>query len=123
MFSLVYYHNKLQISYLGSAFGFLLGGVFLSIYVDPGVATDMTASDPRWIGNWWIGNVIGIIVAILLSVWMLGFPRTIAKKYSRNSLGSENNGSDESHVSTFWDNKGFKVVVIELSSINKDSLV
>ena len=83
-----------------------MGGVFLSIYVDPGVDTDMTPSDPRWIGNWWIGNVIGIITAIFLSVWMLGFPSTIAKKYSRNSLGGESNGSDESHVSTLRDNKG-----------------
>jgi hypothetical protein len=37
-------------------------------------------------------------MAIFLSVWMLGFPRIIARKYG-NSLGGENNGSDESHVS------------------------
>lgn len=68
----------------------------MSFYVDTGATTELTVNDPRWIGNWWIGNVIGIIMAILLSVWMLGFPRKIGRKYS---LGGENNGSDESHVS------------------------
>ena len=65
--------------------------------MDTGVETELTASDPRWIGNWWIGNVIGIIMAILLSFWMLGFPRKIDRNY-RNSLG-QNDGSDDSHVS------------------------
>ena len=96
-------------SYLGSACGFLLGGIFLSIYVDTGVSTDMSTSDPRWIGNWWIGNVIGVFMAIFLSLWMCGFSKKIPRKYG-NSLGGQNNGSDESQVSVIprnLDNRQF----------------
>ena len=122
----------------------MLGGIFLSFYVDTGVDTELTASDPRWIGNWWIGNVIGVIMAIFLAVWMLGFPRRIPRKYgnSGNSLGSQNNGSDESNVSVlltviskgiqsvrsirddpYWTSRKNSLELIELSSINKVSLV
>ena len=76
----------------------------MSIYVDTGVSTELNSSDPRWVGNWWIGNVMGIIMSIFLSVWMLGFPKTIPRKCrNRNSLASQNNGSDESHVSNKTD--------------------
>ena len=80
---------------VGSACGFLIGGIFLSIYVDTGVSTELNTNDPRWIGNWWIGNVIGVFMAIFLSLWMSGFPKKIPRKYG-NSLGDQNNGSDES---------------------------
>ena len=68
------------------------------MFVDVGGAkTTITSNDTRWIGNWWLGNVIGIGFSLFLSVWMSGFPRKISKT-DRNSL-HQDNGSDESHVS------------------------
>ena len=68
------------------------------MYVDLGVQTELTSSDPRWIGNWWIGNVIGVIASIILAFWMAGFPKKIPKKNVKLPL-RQNEGSDESHVS------------------------
>ncbi|RDD42163.1 Solute carrier organic anion transporter family member 4A1 [Trichoplax sp. H2] len=61
---------------LGPALGFLLGGILLNIYIDwPSTPSDLTPSDPRWIGAWWLGYVITAILLFLIAIPMLGFPK------------------------------------------------
>ena len=43
---------------VGPALGYGLGGVFLSVYVDPWVETQLTEADPGWVGAWWIGFLV-----------------------------------------------------------------
>ncbi|XP_048577987.1 solute carrier organic anion transporter family member 4A1 isoform X2 [Nematostella vectensis] len=61
---------------LGPGLGFVVGGYFLSMFVDlkqpSGVNVD--ADDPRWIGAWWLGFVIGGSVLFVSAFGLLGFP-------------------------------------------------
>ena len=64
---------------LGPAVGFLLGGVFLSFWIDGGDApADFTTDDELWIGNWWIGFVIGGCLALLTGILIALLPATLA---------------------------------------------
>lgn len=47
---------NIGVKILGPVFGFVLGSLCTSIYVDPLVDPDVTPKDPRWIGAWWLGN-------------------------------------------------------------------
>lgn len=62
-------------SIFGPALGFLIGGAFLYIYVDPGVSTELTEDDPAWVGAWWIMHVLIGGFSILLAIPVLMFPR------------------------------------------------
>ncbi|MGH0190153.1 UNVERIFIED_CONTAM: hypothetical protein FKN15_042464 [Acipenser sinensis] len=62
---------------LGAAFGYIVGGQLLNIYVDVDQLQDVALSpeDPRWVGGWWIGYLIVLPAAWLLIVPFLGFPK------------------------------------------------
>ena len=64
-------------SVVGPSLGYGLGGVFLSIYVDPWVETDLDETDPGWVGAWWIAFVMMGILSLLLSIPFLMFPRQL----------------------------------------------
>ena len=38
---------------------------------------DITPKDPRWVGAWWLGYVIGGVLLALGSFFLLGFPREL----------------------------------------------
>ena len=65
----------LTFSAFGPAIGYLLGSFFLSIYVDPWIETELTSSDPNWVGAWWIGLVIMGCLALLVAITFLMFPK------------------------------------------------
>ncbi|XP_077990557.1 solute carrier organic anion transporter family member 4C1-like [Glandiceps talaboti] len=58
---------------LGPAMGITIGALFLSIYTDPGVETDLTPSDSMYVGGWWIGFFIVFILAFLVSIPISSF--------------------------------------------------
>lgn len=60
---------------VGPAIGYGLGGVFLSIYVDPLIPTTLNISDPGWVGAWWICFIFTGILSWILAVPFLMFPR------------------------------------------------
>ena len=62
-------------SVLGPAFGYGVGSAFLSIYVDPWIDTNLTPSDPTWVGAWWISFVFVGTLSILLSIPFLMYPK------------------------------------------------
>ena len=62
-------------SVLGPAFGYGVGSAFLSIYVDPWIDTNLTPSDPTWVGAWWMSFVFVGTLSILLSIPFLMYPK------------------------------------------------
>ena len=59
----------------GPAFGYGVGSAFLSIYVDPWIDTNLTPSDPTWVGAWWMSFVFVGTLSILLSIPFLMYPK------------------------------------------------
>ncbi|XP_063970478.1 solute carrier organic anion transporter family member 4A1-like isoform X1 [Lytechinus pictus] len=65
-------------SILGPALGYLLGGYFLSIYVDPGEDPEslgLTPDSVLWVGAWWIGFITSGCMALIVTLPLLGFPK------------------------------------------------
>ncbi|KXJ27791.1 solute carrier organic anion transporter family member 4C1 [Exaiptasia diaphana] len=60
---------------MGAGVGFILGGLFLSIYVDLGAQTKLTPQNEEWIGAWWLGFLVSMVMAMLWSVFLIGFPK------------------------------------------------
>lgn len=72
----LYFSITIGVRILGPSFGFLLGAFCTSIYAD--LSTDMDASNPRWVGAWWLG-LVGISATLLLtSVPMFAFPKRLS---------------------------------------------
>ena len=62
---------------VGPVLGFVIGGVFLSIYVDIGVETRLTQDDPGWVGAWWISFVLTGGLSFAISILFFLFPREL----------------------------------------------
>ena len=59
---------------LGPAIGFGVGGAVLSVYVDPWVSTDLTETDPNYVGAWWISYLVLGIISLLISIPFFMYP-------------------------------------------------
>ena len=62
----------------GPAVGFLLAGALLNLWVDGTPPTDMTIDDKLWIGNWWVGFVIGGVCALVVGLLIILLPPKLA---------------------------------------------
>ncbi|XP_060562690.1 solute carrier organic anion transporter family member 4C1-like [Ruditapes philippinarum] len=87
---------------LGPMIGFLVGGMLLDVYVDferlPKSEWELTPTDPRWVGAWWVGFFIS---SILMFIFALPFSLFGAElptaKHVRETRISEthDNGEDK----------------------------
>eukprot|EP00106_Octopus_bimaculoides_P015784 XP_014783226.1 PREDICTED: solute carrier organic anion transporter family member 4A1-like [Octopus bimaculoides] len=63
---------------LGPAFGFLIGGEFLKIFVNVN-SSDILFSeeDPQWIGAWWLSFLVSAVIALLIVPLMLAYKKEL----------------------------------------------
>ncbi|XP_060075606.1 solute carrier organic anion transporter family member 4A1-like [Ylistrum balloti] len=66
---------------LGPAAGYIIGAVSLSYYVDIDRIQTVTinSESSRFVGAWWVGFLFGAILAVIMSIPLMGFPRMLPK--------------------------------------------
>uniref|UniRef100_A0A6G1S8G0 Solute carrier organic anion transporter family member n=2 Tax=Aceria tosichella TaxID=561515 RepID=A0A6G1S8G0_9ACAR len=68
----------------GAPIGFYLSSLALKVYESPfSVPKNLTNTDPRWIGAWWIGFLVSGSLMLLLGIPLASFPREFKKKSSK----------------------------------------
>ena len=58
-------------------FSLKLNSILFFLIVSKPAGFDLNPADPRWIGNWWIGSLVGAFVAFFLAFVIMGFPRQL----------------------------------------------
>ncbi|XP_033100136.1 solute carrier organic anion transporter family member 4A1-like [Anneissia japonica] len=66
---------------LGPSFGYIFGGLLLTLYTDLSVDAEkefgITPDSPTWVGAWWIGFLITGTISLSIAIPFLGFPRNL----------------------------------------------
>ncbi|XP_034940213.1 solute carrier organic anion transporter family member 74D [Chelonus insularis] len=70
----LYFAITIGVRILGPALGFILGSLCTMLYADLSANPQITPTDPRWVGAWWLGLVLISAMLMLVSVAMFAFP-------------------------------------------------
>ncbi|XP_069675061.1 solute carrier organic anion transporter family member 74D [Periplaneta americana] len=74
----LYFAITIGVRILGPALGFILGSLCTRLYADLSVDPQITPTDPRWVGAWWLGLVMVSALLILASLAMFSFPKRLS---------------------------------------------
>lgn len=75
----LYFAITIGVRILGPALGFILGSLCTRLYADLGVEPQISQTDPRWVGAWWLGLVLVSGLLMLASAAMFSFPKKLKK--------------------------------------------
>ncbi|XP_006199980.2 solute carrier organic anion transporter family member 1B3 isoform X3 [Vicugna pacos] len=74
-----YLGNLHAIAMIGPIIGFTVGSIFSKMYVDIGYVdlstVRITPKDSRWVGAWWLGFLMGGLIAIISSIPFFFLPK------------------------------------------------
>uniref|UniRef100_A0A674E8Q7 Solute carrier organic anion transporter family member n=1 Tax=Salmo trutta TaxID=8032 RepID=A0A674E8Q7_SALTR len=74
----------------GPMFGFLLGSLCASLYVDIGYVdletVTITPKDARWVGAWWLGFLVSSVIMLLSGIPFWFLPRSLPKQGEESKL-------------------------------------
>lgn len=59
----------------GPAIGYVVGGLFLRLWVDAGQTTTLNQNSAGWVGNWWAPFLLAGSLGVLLSLPLYLYPR------------------------------------------------
>ncbi|XP_039272972.2 solute carrier organic anion transporter family member 4A1-like [Styela clava] len=133
IFTLVYLDENVQQRYsatymgilqasgsLGPGVGYFLGGYLLNHYTYLTNDANVSRKSSSWIGNWWIGFVIGGSLIIILSIPIFFFPEKLrnigeyAGEEETSLIGNDAKNKDEKKSLSFAD--AFKSFVLLLKN-------
>ncbi|XP_020278197.1 solute carrier organic anion transporter family member 3A1 isoform X2 [Pseudomyrmex gracilis] len=75
----LYFAITIGVRILGPALGFILGSLCTMVYADLSRNPQITPTDPRWVGAWWLGLVLISAMLMLVSIGMFAFPTRLPK--------------------------------------------
>ncbi|KAH0946384.1 hypothetical protein HN011_007180 [Eciton burchellii] len=75
----LYFAITIGVRILGPALGFILGSLCTMVYADLSRNPQITPTDPRWVGAWWLGLVLISAMLMLVSIAMFAFPTRLPK--------------------------------------------
>lgn len=78
----------------------------------------MTPRDPRWIGAWWLGFLMFGTMALVVSLLVFFFPRTIPKPKSDDDSETTGDAPDEAKSSS-----ANEITILELLKGMDDFLI
>ena len=110
-YSSIYLSVFQMVGILGPALGFVFGGFFLSLFVDPFTPTTLTNTDPQWVGAWWIGFVITGVLSIILSLQFFLYPRRLKGSEEYDKLRKEQQPTQNQGIS-FQDDHDISIVTL-----------
>ena len=87
-----------MLAVIGPALGYALGGLFLSIYVDPWIDTHLKSSDPGWVGAWWMCFIFCSVTSFIIAVPFFFFPRHLPNREEICKLREEEMAKKSSAV-------------------------
>lgn len=73
----LYFAITIGVRILGPALGFILGSLCTRLYADLSVSPQISPTDPRWVGAWWLGLVLVSTMLMLASLVMFAFPKRL----------------------------------------------
>ncbi|ERL86177.1 hypothetical protein D910_03590 [Dendroctonus ponderosae] len=73
----LYFAITIGVRIIGPAFGFIVGSLCTDVYADLSADIKIDASDPGFVGAWWLGLVIISGLLILASIAMFAFPKRL----------------------------------------------
>eukprot|EP00091_Calanus_sinicus_P007926 TRINITY_DN19291_c0_g1_i1.p1 TRINITY_DN19291_c0_g1~~TRINITY_DN19291_c0_g1_i1.p1 ORF type:complete len:237 (-),score=52.26 TRINITY_DN19291_c0_g1_i1:76-786(-) len=62
---------------LGPAFGYVLGGATLKMYVSPGMGGDLKEGDSGFLGAWWLGFIVIALTTTVIAPFLGLFPERL----------------------------------------------
>uniref|UniRef100_A0A673LE00 Solute carrier organic anion transporter family member n=1 Tax=Sinocyclocheilus rhinocerous TaxID=307959 RepID=A0A673LE00_9TELE len=75
---------------IGPIFGYLLGSLCASLYVDIGLVNQasvtITPQDSRWVGAWWLGYVVSGLLTLLAALPLWFLPRALPENPQTSKL-------------------------------------
>ncbi|GAB1870007.1 Solute carrier organic anion transporter family member [Camponotus japonicus] len=75
----LYFAITIGVRILGPALGFILGSLCTMVYADLTRTPQITPTDPRWVGAWWLGLVLISAMLMFVSIGMFAFPTRLPK--------------------------------------------
>uniref|UniRef100_T1JNZ4 Solute carrier organic anion transporter family member n=1 Tax=Strigamia maritima TaxID=126957 RepID=T1JNZ4_STRMM len=119
--SSVYLGTYYGMAVIGPAIGYLLGSQLLKIYTDVGFkdprALGLNPSSNVWVGAWWIGFLLTGVLAFLVAIPILGFPKRLpgSRKIKAEKISEAHKGiEDDRYGSSAATQLGFKTKVSDL---------